>query len=193
LVRAQRFGAWVQQYRTDHDWSQTDCADRVQEYLRNKNPDATFTRGGWSKIELSPDGRQPRRDRVLHVSIGLNLPLHVVEQAAGYGPSSVDLPSFNAMLGDQLKRCRKQADMSIEDVADIIGVGVTLVAAWETGSSIPDLYQAFAMSRLYGCSIDSFVTDATEQAVVRMRPTLKDELAQLRSELSAIRQLVQRE
>lgn len=55
---------------------------------------------------------------------------------------------------NNLKRERKKHDMSVEQVADIIGVHPNTVSAWESGRWEPTGKNLVQLASLFGCSAD---------------------------------------
>jgi len=60
-------------------------------------------------------------------------------------------------LAENLKRIRKNKDMTQEDVAEIIGVTPQSVSKWERGDTYPDITLLPSLANLYETSIDSLI------------------------------------
>lgn len=60
-------------------------------------------------------------------------------------------------LGNNLFKARKRAGKSQEAVAEKLGVSRQTISKWETGETIPDIYQTKRLSELYGLSLDELV------------------------------------
>ena len=53
-----------------------------------------------------------------------------------------------------LARCRKAAKMSQNELAVLLGVGQSAVAAWETGVAYPTADKLPIIAKALGCTID---------------------------------------
>lgn len=49
-----------------------------------------------------------------------------------------------------LRQAREKAGVSVEFVAEQMGVSVELVKSWEAGERSPEMAQGFSLSMLYG-------------------------------------------
>lgn len=64
------------------------------------------------------------------------------------------LPAAGGLsLGAKLCRQRQARGMTVESVAQSLGVSPQTVTAWEGGTLVPDDGQLAALAGLYGCSI----------------------------------------
>lgn len=61
------------------------------------------------------------------------------------------------MDNSNLKRLRKNAKLTQEELAERLNVTRQTVAKWETGESLPDIDSCIAMSKLYNITIDDLV------------------------------------
>lgn len=61
------------------------------------------------------------------------------------------------MDNSNLKRLRKNAKLTQEELAEKLNVTRQTVAKWETGESLPDIDSCIAMSKLYNITIDDLV------------------------------------
>ncbi len=57
-------------------------------------------------------------------------------------------------LGNNLFQARKKAGLSQETVAERLGVSRQTVSKWETSETVPDIYQAKKLAKLYNLSLD---------------------------------------
>ncbi|TGY65679.1 helix-turn-helix transcriptional regulator [Dubosiella muris] len=65
-------------------------------------------------------------------------------------------------LGNNLFHARRKKGYSQEDVAERLGVSRQTISKWETGETIPDVFQAKTMARLYDIPLDELIElDAT--------------------------------
>ena len=60
-------------------------------------------------------------------------------------------------LGNNLFEARKKAGLSQEVVAEKLGVSRQTISKWETNETIPDIYQAKKLSKLYKLSLDELI------------------------------------
>ena len=60
-------------------------------------------------------------------------------------------------LSDNIKCCRKELNMTQEQLAEAMGVTVGAVSKWESGSTTPDIDLLMAMADLFQTSIDAFL------------------------------------
>ncbi len=66
------------------------------------------------------------------------------------------------MIGENLKALRMTAGLTMEGLAEKIGVSRQSVAKWENGDSLPDLMKCKALADLYNVSLDALVNDTPE-------------------------------
>ncbi len=64
-----------------------------------------------------------------------------------------------------LKTIRKKNGLTIEAVAEKIGVSRQAVAKWEKGESVPDISNCIALAELYDVTIDSLVRTAEKKGI----------------------------
>ena len=57
-------------------------------------------------------------------------------------------------IGEKIKKCRKEAGLSQEQLADRLGVTRQSVSKWESGSAVPELVKLIALSDMFGVSVD---------------------------------------
>lgn len=72
------------------------------------------------------------------------------------------------MIESNLKRLRKMCGLSQEQVAEKLNVSRQAVAKWESGDSLPDIYNCRALADLYDITIDSLfeaVTDSEKKDI----------------------------
>ena len=60
-------------------------------------------------------------------------------------------------LGSSLFQARKKSGLSQEEVAEKLGVSRQTISKWETDETVPDIYQAKKMARLYNVSLDDLI------------------------------------
>ncbi len=60
-------------------------------------------------------------------------------------------------LGNRLFQARKKAGLSQEMVAEKQGVNRQTISKWETDETVPDIYQAKKLTKLYKLSLDELI------------------------------------
>lgn len=69
-------------------------------------------------------------------------------------------------LGNHLFQARKKVGLSQENVAEKLGVSRQTISKWETDETIPDIYQAKKLSKLYRLSLDELIEYETEMSEI---------------------------
>ena len=76
-------------------------------------------------------------------------------------------------IGDNIRRLRRAADMTQEQLADKLGVSYQSVSRWENGTTYPDMEFLPALSGIFGVTVDELIGMAEskkkEQIVERYR------------------------
>lgn len=75
--------------------------------------------------------------------------------------SIFDMPQVDAIvIGQNLRRLRLSNHYSVRDIQDFFNFeNPQAVYGWENGKYIPKLDNLYALSRLYGVSVDSILMD----------------------------------
>ncbi len=60
-------------------------------------------------------------------------------------------------LGNSLYNSRKKKGLSQEEVAEKLGVSRQTISKWETEETVPDIYQAKKLAKIYGLSLDELM------------------------------------
>lgn len=60
-------------------------------------------------------------------------------------------------FGNNLFQSRKRAGLSQETVAEKLGVSRQTISKWETEETVPDIYQAKKLAKLYNLSLDELI------------------------------------
>ena len=60
-------------------------------------------------------------------------------------------------LGNNLFQARKKAGLSQEKVAEKLGISRQTISKWETDETIPDIYQAKKLAKIYHLSLDELI------------------------------------
>lgn len=74
------------------------------------------------------------------------------------------------MISQNLMILRKQFRFSLEEVAEKIGVSRQAVTKWETGETVPDLYNCKSLADLYGVTMDDLVNYDSKENSLQIPP-----------------------
>ncbi len=66
------------------------------------------------------------------------------------------------MISQNLVYLRKSKKISLEELADIIGVSRQAISKWESGETTPDLTNAIALADFYNMTVDELISRKTE-------------------------------
>ena len=66
-------------------------------------------------------------------------------------------------LGNSLFDARKKKGLSQEEVAEKLGVSRQTISKWETDETVPDIYQAKKLAKIYGLSLDELIDTDLDQ------------------------------
>ena len=66
-------------------------------------------------------------------------------------------------LGNSLYNSRKKKGLSQEEVAEKLGVSRQTISKWETDETVPDIYQAKKLAKIYGLSLDELIDADLDQ------------------------------
>ena len=81
-------------------------------------------------------------------------------------------------LGNNLSGARKRSGLSQEAVAEKLGVSRQTISKWETGETLPDIYQSKRLASIYRVTLDELVDfDADVKELERMVKSTKEETA----------------
>ena len=87
-----------------------------------------------------------------------------------------------------IKQLRKNAGMTLQELADKLGTSNQTVSNWENEKTEPDIKSLIKLSALFGCSIDYIITGKVfDEEFVVLRRTDYD---QLMSELTKINNIL---
>ena len=75
---------------------------------------------------------------------------------------TIKLGGDNMNLGDNLFQARKKSGLSQENVAEKLGVSRQTISKWETGDTVPDIYQSKKLAKLYHVTLDELVDFDTD-------------------------------
>ncbi|MGN0553283.1 MAG: helix-turn-helix transcriptional regulator [Oscillospiraceae bacterium] len=74
------------------------------------------------------------------------------------------------MIESNLKMLRKRSGLSQEQVAEKLNVSRQAVAKWESGDSLPDIFNCRALADLYDITIDSLFDAVTDNKKKNIAP-----------------------
>lgn len=66
------------------------------------------------------------------------------------------------MISQNLVYLRKSKKISLEELADIIGVSRQAISKWESGETTPDLTNAIALADFYNMTVDELISRKIE-------------------------------
>ena len=66
-------------------------------------------------------------------------------------------------LENSLFDARKKKGLSQEEVAEKLGVSRQTISKWETEETVPDIYQAKKLAKIYGLSLDKLIDTDLDQ------------------------------
>ena len=66
-------------------------------------------------------------------------------------------------LGNSLYNSRKKKGLSQEEVAEKLGVSRQTISKWEIEETVPDIYQAKKLAKIYGLSLDELIDADLDQ------------------------------
>ena len=76
-----------------------------------------------------------------------------------------------------IKQLRKNAGMTLQELADKLGTSNQTVSNWENEKTEPDIKSLIKLSALFGCSIDYIITGKVfDEEFVLLRRTDYDQL-----------------
>lgn len=79
--------------------------------------------------------------------------------SSSYSPES---PAMNASVPVTLRQLRREAGLSLKEVAKRLDVHFTTVSAWERGRSEPSLHRLHELARLYGVELPALLAGPPE-------------------------------
>jgi len=61
-------------------------------------------------------------------------------------------------LGERIKECRQNVDLSQEKVAELVGVSRQAVTKWEANQTAPSTENLFKLAEIFGTTVDFILT-----------------------------------
>lgn len=74
------------------------------------------------------------------------------------------MDNINSILGENIRKFRKEVNLTQEELADKIGVTYQAVSKWENAQSAPDVSFLPMLADLFGCSIDDLFSYTSKQS-----------------------------
>ncbi|MEG0685525.1 MAG: helix-turn-helix domain-containing protein [Coprobacillus sp.] len=68
------------------------------------------------------------------------------------------------MISQNLVYLRKSKKVSLEELAEAIGVSRQAISKWENGETIPDLPNTIALANFYNITVDDLISRKTENS-----------------------------
>lgn len=99
-----------------------------------------------------------------------------------------ELPICAPIMKERLRAARKKADLSQDQVAEILGINQSSVAQWETGRSKPTPDRLPVLAKLYGVPEDWLAAPEGSEAPVLVQNKAERELLLLFRRLAADKQ-----
>lgn len=63
-------------------------------------------------------------------------------------------------IGERISSYRKERNMSQEELAALLNVSRQTISKWETGDTLPDVYNAVALAKMFHVSLDVLILGA---------------------------------
>ena len=73
------------------------------------------------------------------------------------------------LMGDKIFRLRREANLSQEDLAEILNVSRQAVQRWESGAAKPDVNNLIGLSKQFNVSVDSLLFDSDTRVVEELQ------------------------
>ena len=67
-------------------------------------------------------------------------------------------------VGERISSLRRERNMSQEELATILNVSRQTISKWETGETLPDVYNAVAIAKLFHVSLDVLILGANNSS-----------------------------
>ena len=66
-------------------------------------------------------------------------------------------------VGERISSYRKERNMSQEELATLLNVSRQTISKWETGDTLPDVYNTVALAKLFHVSLDQLILGANSR------------------------------
>ena len=87
---------------------------------------------------------------------------------------------------ERFRKRRRQCGLTMESVAQAIGVSRASVGHWETGRRIPEMDKLQGAAAVMGCEVSDFDENSTEKEIIEILSPVDRELAQLLADARGI-------
>jgi len=114
---------------------------------------AALLRGVFSSMRLVYAAFLP----LVNPACRLNVNLHT-DALLGLGRVYDSFSMENETLGDRLQKARHKAGLTLQQVADALGLTRGAVGAWEQGRNVPDAIRIGRLANLYKTTTDSLIS-----------------------------------
>ncbi len=64
---------------------------------------------------------------------------------------------MNLLIGENIKRMRRERDLTQEEMAAHLGISFQSISKWERGDGYPDIAMLPALSNYFGISVDELL------------------------------------
>lgn len=76
-------------------------------------------------------------------------------------------------IGKNIRKRRREADMTQEELAERLGVSYQAVSRWENGTTYPDIELLPVLAGMFGCTLDELVGEVKDEKIERYWSELK--------------------
>lgn len=124
-------------------------------------------------------GRQrPRHPRMLALAALYNLPLNYLLDDDRATPAIKPDGDETRVIGERLKYLRELCQLSVLEVARILGVTHTVIHRAESGEQLIRAWRLPALARLYKCSVDFILTGREQPHVAALHRAIRSGASQ---------------
>ena len=75
-----------------------------------------------------------------------------------------EVKNWNAIVGNNIRRLRRQHQETQNELGGIIGYGATTVANYESGERMPDLLTAYLIARHYNIRMEELLQEKLHES-----------------------------
>ena len=77
-------------------------------------------------------------------------------------------------IGENIRKLRREKDMTQERLAELLGVTYQSVSRWENGTAYPDMELLPPLAQLFGVSVDALLGMPEEEKLARSKKMISD-------------------
>lgn len=81
---------------------------------------------------------------------------------------------MNISIGENIKKLRKEKDITQEKLAEVLNVSVAAVSKWERGETYPDITLIFPLAHYFDVSVDDLMGYNKERIERDILDTIKE-------------------